>query len=233
MLPMFHPMPFRRYPYATKFAEYPLGAQLEDHGWTEHGDAGGTITDGDYEIVADAGSLSGKAVYVTQGGVNRYRAITWDKLGTVTDFELLALIKLVELPNAIGGGGLCRVSTGAAKNGYDCVFDDTAVAPGADSFHASQFTGGFFDNIISGTITGIDLNTTDRFWMRFRINGTTIGVKAWKYGDSEPAFSSGPDQTYVSGALGIQTVEQRDFKVYYFAAALGAGLSAPFPWQHV
>jgi hypothetical protein len=218
---LLHANPLRRRAkeFNTTFGEYPLGAQLKDHGWTEHGAAGGTLTDGDYEIVSDPDSISGQAVHVTQGGVDQYRCVTWDKVGLVTNFEILALIKLVELPNAIGGGGLCCLVGG--NDGYDAVFDDTAVGGKLDSFHVSQFTNGFFDNIVGGINGGIDLNLTDQFYLRFKRSNNQLSIKAWNRNTPEPVWLTGTDTTYsAAGALGIQTVERRDFRVYLFSATV-------------
>src|SRR6266850_6838585 len=85
--------------FATDFSEYPLGAQVKDFGWTEQG-VGGDTSDGSYTITAYSDSISGRGVLVSQGVAGQWRALTWDQLGvSVADCEILALLRLDQLPN--------------------------------------------------------------------------------------------------------------------------------------
>lgn len=222
---------------ATDFGEIPLGNGLQSHGWTRGGANTGGGGGVDYTTAtyistasADAGSPSGRGIVVDQTNVNEYRNCTWDLLGSsVTDFEFLALIKFIVLPDSTGGGGFCRVLGDALlADGYDWVADGDALAPGNDRVHVSQFTDGFFDNEVASL--GITLDTTNLFWMRGRAAGTTYGIKCWQYGTAEPAaFISAVDPTYTTGKVGIQTVRSTNFRVDWFAVALGSGRQAPGP----
>jgi hypothetical protein len=204
--------------FATDFSEYPLGAQLKDFGWTEQGVTGDT-TDGSYTITAYSDSISGRGVLVSQGGAGQWRALTWDQLGlSVADVEILALMRLDALPNASGGGGVGRITQGGS--GYaGCLF-------GTGSPHSAkviQEDAGVSAGAVPGATQDVTLNSTGKFWLRFRAEGSNLSIKCWADGGAEPAFAAGVSSSYVHGRVGIQTVQKKNFRVYWFAVALNRG----------
>jgi hypothetical protein len=62
----------------------------------------------------------------------------------------------------------------------------------------------------------------------YRAAAATLSAKCWKDGTAEPAFASGVDASYTAGRVGIQTVQEKNFRVYWFAVALNGG-TALFP----
>lgn len=217
---IFHRPQLTRSLFATDFGEYPIGDELKDHGWTEQG-VTGTTSDATYTITSGVGSLSGRSTTVDQGVANQYRAITWDLLSTVTDCEILAMVKLVDLPNSTGGGGVTRVD--GSSNGHDATFSSSGSP---DKVRISKFTAGVF--VGEDAAQSLTLDTATWYWLRYRVSSTTFSIKCWADGDAEPAFTSGTSATYTSGKLGLQTVEAKRFRVAWFAAVDGPG-TAPGP----
>lgn len=208
---------------ATDFAEIPVGAGLESHGWTRSGinTSGGGFSLGTFVSTVSTQALSGRGIVVGNTS-DDYNVCIWDRLGSsVTDFAFLALIRLLDAPDSTGGGGVMRAASGS---GYDWVFD----ADGSpDSVHTSQLTSGFFDTNLG--VQDIDHDTTNQFWLRGVADGTTLRIKAWMRGSAEPSFTDATDSTYTTGAVGFQTVQTWQFRVDWFAVALGSGKTAPGP----
>lgn len=199
--------------------------ELNTIGWTERGVIGSPTDDGSYLITVDTNSKRGKSIVVTQGGFDEYRAAVWDRVGAVTDFEVYAIIKLDALPNSIGGGGLTWVNSG--HDGYDATFAD----PGTDEVRISQFTDGFLDGQLISGDQNVSLNTSSRFHLMWkRVDASDVfSIKCWEEGDAEPSYSNAlADSTYTSAReLGIQTVEQKQFRVDFLGIGVGAGVTAP------
>lgn len=222
--------------WATDFSEIPLAAGLQSHGWIRGGAAsGGSGTFTDTTYVATAIGDGARGIVVDQSASPQYRLCRWSDLGLVGDFEFLALVQLIDHPQAEGGGGFAWIlGNNTDADGYDWVFDTDAtgtdVGQGtADHVHISEVSDGFYQN--EGANQRVTLNTTDKFWVRGRKTGTTYGVKCWKYGTSEPAsFQERTDATFQSTRyFNITTVYDRRFRVDWLAVAVGTGKTAPFP----
>lgn len=220
--------------WATDFAEIALAAELENYGWTRGGAStgvGGTdYTTANYWCSANSGALSGRWINMTKLHNSEYRHCRWTALGTMTDFEFLALIRFSTLPSSTGGVGFCRVAGSASSaDGYDWTFDGDSLSGETDRYRASKFSNGFLDAAISGTETGISLDTSNEFWVRGRASGTTYSIKAWRRGTAEPSYASGTDATYSSGYFGMQIVDTPAIMIEWLAVAVGTGKTAPGP----
>lgn len=212
------PLPLMRSPHVFDPSEW--GAvELNTIGWTESG-VSGTTSDGSYLITVDTGSKRGKSIVVTQGGSNQWRACHWDLPGTMNTFDIYAIIKLDDLPDNVGGGGVTWTNT--SGDGYDAVFDSDGSP---DEVHSTEISGGTAVGNVGGTNMDITADTSSRFHLCFyrESNGNT-GVKCWKDGDAEPSYAGGFDNTMTSSrSVGIQTVRQKAFRVDFFAVCKGSG----------
>jgi len=216
---------------ATDFGEYALGIQLRNTGeWVDHSDAATAAFPLSATLIADDQSISGRTVLVDQGGHGTFKALTWYRADAangnvkITDCELLAGVRFVDLPTSAGGLGVCRVN---GSSGYAGCFDSDGSP---DSVNAIRINSGALDIVVGGTPQDLTLSAGPRFWVRFRINGTNIGVKGWQDGTAEPAaFSSGTDTTFgTGGRVGFQSMANRGYRLDWFSVALGDG-TAPFP----
>lgn len=216
---------------ATDFSTYPVGDGLQQHGWTRGGadtGNGSNFSNATYTITADGNAIGGRCPVMDQS-VTEYRYASWNIVGSIDNFEFLALIKLIDHPDTTGGGGITWVGGNeGSADGYDWVFDDDSASGGNDQAHISRFDNGFY--VHSVATQGITLNTTNKFWMRGRRQGTTLSIKVWRNDASEPSsWQSGINQIHQGTRLfGIQTVRDRRFQVEWLALAKG-DKTAPNP----
>jgi hypothetical protein len=214
----------------TDFGIYPTGVQLRTTGdWSFHSDPASAAFALNATVTLDDASLSGKCVLVDQQGHGTFKALTMNEAfaangGNITDCEVLMGVRFVDLPTSAGGLGACRVS---GSSGYVAGFDSDG-AP--DSVNALRLTNGAFDALVSGTPQDLTLSVGPRFYLRFRIIGTLIGVKGWANGSPEPAaFAEGADTVYTTGGrVGFASMASRDYRLDWFSVALN-GATAPGP----
>lgn len=210
------PLPLMRSPHVFDPSEW--GAvQLNTIGWTESG-VSGTTSDGSYLITVDTASKRGKSIVVSQGGSGEWRACHWDLPGTGNTYEIYAVIKLDALPDATGGGGVTWTNT--SGDGYDACFDSDGSP---DSLRVGEVSGGTLAGVVASQ--DITADTSSRFHVLFyRENNGNTGHKCWKDGDAEPSYTTSFDNTMTgSRSFGIQTVQQKAFRVDFFAVCKGSG----------
>lgn len=209
--------------YVTDFSEYPTGAKPSD--WTQRWDTT------DVPLVQSvAGSLSGNALRWTKTGANR-QGLSWNRVPAAVNCEILIRARAIE---AFGAGeifarSVCR-SSGAA---------------GAESGYVGTIGGGgtnnYFMNVqkyVVSTGSTIIANTPGPspsyiiniwVWLRFRVIGTTLAVKIWQQGSSEPgSFGTVTDTSLSAGGwigLGIGG-NNPDAECDFFSVALN-GKTAP------
>jgi hypothetical protein len=224
---MYHiPITYHKSFQALDFGGYANATELGDADWTEIGALGSPLSDGTWTVGLYPAGISGRGVRANQGGFNEYRGIYWNQPGTaVTDFEILALLDFVDLPNNVGGSGLTRISILGGPDGYDC----TLINPGAVVQHMGQYSDGVFDSQIGASMF-FSFSQGQKFWMRWRIAGTILKHKVWNFGDVEPGFTDPvSDPTYTTGGLGFAIVETTKYNIYWFSVATGTNKTAPFP----
>lgn len=161
--------------YYSDFSEYADTTALLAE-WT----ARWVTSDVTWSLVSDAGATGGKflrAVRLT----NARSGLSWNDIDADSaraDFEVLA-----------------KVRTSAAVTSGVSVFGRGAGASDAESAYVGQMRsdGGQWRVIkyVAGTFTSViesggtsSINTW--YWVRFRVNGTAIKLRAWADGGSEP-----------------------------------------------
>ena len=128
--------------------------------------------------------------------------LTWDAGGVQDDSEVLCLFKMTgSVPNGNLGGGPQVRSQDSSDSGYNLNF----VGNGSSGTSVRlQRTDGGNATIIGTGIGSWSINTW--YWARLRAVGSTISIKLWQVGTSEPgAFQiTAVDDTYPTGRFGIR-----------------------------
>lgn len=178
-----------------------------------------------WTVETDSGSLSGKRLLIDKTTSNATRRLKFDAAGTPGSVEVLARIKVTGTSGdeAIGQVNVRAVS---GPGGY---FSPLYVYVGSDFHNVSRITGeGTTDLLDDGAF---DFNTTDWFWCRFRAIGSSLSVKHWASGSTEPSSFqlTATDSNVTTGAVALgaylSTINQyADF----FSVALD-GATAPGP----
>lgn len=124
--------------------------------------------------------------------------ITWNSGGSQGDSEVLCLFKMTgTIPSGNWGGGPVIRQQDSVDSGYGLNFSSTAV-------RLQRAEGG--NGILIASSPTINYVTNTWYWVRLRAVGSTISLKFWQVGTSEPgAFQlSATDTTYPIGRLGIR-----------------------------
>lgn len=188
--------------YFTDFSGYATGAQPSD--WTTRWASVST----DWRVETNAAATGGKSLNFKSGtDDNNASLLSWDAAGTPADVEIVMRYRYTGsvfdgLPAAIVG----RASgTGAAKYGYFTIHYDffgqlvgLAEYANANSYVSSQIHG--------SSSYASSANTW--YWLRLRINGTSIQGRAWADSSSEPAtwtWSATDSTTSAGGWVGVWT----------------------------
>lgn len=110
------------------------------------------------------------------------RAILWDDAGTsATIQEVLAKVRSDTLgTSAIGGPGVVLRASGGASSETGYSFNMPSDAKLEVSSFASGTAGFGFATAAGST------STATWYWIRARVNGSTIQARRWADGDAEP-----------------------------------------------
>lgn len=163
--------------YSTSFDAYTVDVQPSD--WT----ARWVTTTTNYLTRSKASTEGGKVFEHTGTGTAKH-LVTWDAIdadANRADAEILVRVRpsssSVELPRlTIRGSGAA-----AAENGYSVKFDTTGL-----SYQLQKYVAGAATNL--GTaVTGFSPVANVWYYLRFRVNGTTLQMKLWKDGENEPS----------------------------------------------
>lgn len=162
-------------PNATDFSTYTVGQPPSD--WTPKW----ATSNGQWVVRADTNSLSGK-VLKPEFTANARRAITWDKVGSVTVVETLALVR-ADTPRGTTSVNdnnrvLISVSGNAgAENGYYLTLS-------ANDIHAFRYSNAAVTQV--GFISTNVNASAGRIWLRFsRLSSSSLKLKVWVYGQPE------------------------------------------------
>lgn len=84
--------------------------------------------------------------------------------------------------------------TGASPTFYGCLYDDDT-----GTVYITKFVAGVQTNLFTAVPSGLPTADYKDWYMRFRVNGTSIKVKVWQYDQPEPAawFGSVTDSSVV------------------------------------
>lgn len=180
--------------FFTDFTEYTSSAQPSD--WTERWNTGNAAS-----TVESSGLPSGagaKALRVVHGGSNGAYALSWDDLGTVSgDIEMLVKWQTTTVAsNEVGRSAVLHGSGSPASEG--AYFSSVSGASG----YQARYVSGVLSNLGN---TGVAITANTWYWTRFQRTGTTIRVKVWADGGSEPGSwsASFTDSSHSSGWAGV------------------------------
>lgn len=227
MLPGRMIQPVRRSQNATDFGDFPTGA-LTSAGWTQR--AGGS-TNYTVNIEASSTSISGKRANLVKTVVDGYKMFSWDRVGSVQNVEVLALLHLIQDPGGTdettGQITVRADASGDADPYYVCLPCEVSSV--------KKFEIGRGDGAGGGARIGNvnkSWNTSNRWWIRFRVNGNTQKGKMWQYQTAEPtsweldfADTNVPSAGYAG--LGIFYMDA-NYAVLWWSVASG-GNTAPAP----
>lgn len=159
--------------YFTDFSEYSTGSAPPD--WTEPYNS-----QFGWPVEADAGSPGGQRLTVERPNVTAEpHVLTWDDVDSDAERQDAEVLALIEFPSTPDGQlGLVARATGAedTEEMYNCT-----VSLGG--FNTFRFVNGSFTGLVSGTHS---FSAGDLIWVRFRVNGSSIRLRIWQDGNSEP-----------------------------------------------
>jgi hypothetical protein len=193
---------------------------LVGQGWSSLGSA----TNISWTISADGAALSGKKLLVNKTSSDAIRRLSFDAAGSVSDVEVLARVKLLNLPATDTNAAQINIRADS-DDGYFANLGDIS---GTEKSVIAEITGADTSDVLDSA--NFNYNTTDYVWCRIRMVGTTIQSKHWVYGTSEPAFAnSATDASLASGVVALGSYyENNNHEVDYISVAVG-GATAPFP----
>jgi len=161
--------------YSTSFDSYTADVQPSD--WT----ARWVTTTTNWLTRSKASTEGGKVLENTGTGTARH-LVTWDSIdadANRANVEILARVRpsgsSVELPfPTVRGSGAA-----AAENGYSLKFDTSG-----QTYQLQKFVAGV--NSLLGTAVSFIPVANTWYYIRFRVNSTTLQARVWKDGQVEP-----------------------------------------------
>jgi hypothetical protein len=164
------------------FSEYSTGdiATVSSGDWTTQG----TLTSWTRQVVTDAGATGGQALVVQDDGANwgdQFSAIVNDIAGATTgDIEIVARWRLATLANLTGTpvAGPVLIASNNASYGVRVA--------SATSVRGTEFAGATANNTIGAAFTVSTIANNAYVWTRIGRSGSTIRVKFWNDGETEP-----------------------------------------------
>lgn len=144
-------------------------------GWTER-----WAPQSSWLVEADASASGGKVLAVNPTGASRF-LLSWDAASNDPDaknFEILMRSKMV-------GGTTQGMAVGAGRASGATLAESAYRGGGrsAIAVTASKYVAGAYTDLLSAA----DTQVADTWYLtRFRVNGSSIGVKVWPSGTTEP-----------------------------------------------
>lgn len=229
MLGQPHPV-LHRSQRATDFSDAPIAAMV-GNGWTIYTTLTTNFT---ANVVSNtANSISGRRaelVKVTPPTGGGYRMIGWDRIATVADVEVLALLHLIQDP-----GGTDETTGQIIVRADPTDADPYYIALPNEVASVKKFEIGRGDGAGGGVRLGNvnkSWNTTNLWWIRFRCIGNSQKGRMWQYQTAEPTtWENDFADTNVpgSGKTGLgMFYNDAQYAVLWFSVATG-GNTAPAP----
>ncbi len=212
--------------FTTDFSEYTTGVNLSD--WTDYWGAGWTTWKAQVNSGDPKAGTKWLDYYPTIGGARR--AITWDTVGDVEDSDALMLLSAASTGvffSASGARFYARVSGSApTENAYFVSITDNVV-------RIDKYVNRTYSNIVT---VDLDALEAPHFWLRFKVEGTSLKAKVWAAESVEPVdwLLEGTDSSHTSGYCGIggYDVVNRFKCDYYSVAVNGGNIDFPFDgWE--
>lgn len=203
--------------YSTDFTEYTLDTDLSD--WTLNWNTNAT-----YEAVTNSDPLKVSAVKLdlTSTVASARKVLTWDDIGSVADTDILVKIKVGSTLETNGLRIYARVSGGvSSENAYfvsikpEILTIDKYVAGASSAIASSDF----------------DLSANNEFWIRFRVNDTSLKARIWAVDTVEPNdwMLQGTDSSLTTGNCGLGFYELNQTLYADFFECVTGGNSATYP----
>lgn len=202
--------------HSTDFSEYSTGVAPSD--WTPR-----WVTSGATYTVEEFGGANVLRADVFPNG--RY-AISWDKAGSsVGDVEVLAKVRFASALSTNQTGPRIVIRGGGSAANEEGYTGQLRNQP--DQVEVMKIVSGTFGAIGSSSMSVQDSRW---YWLRMRVEGTSIKAKCWVDGDSEPG-AWGIDETDASLSSGWIGFGAQTGMTYYcgFFSYNDEGGSAPGP----
>lgn len=211
----------------TDFSDAPIAAMV-GNGWTIYTTS---ITNFTANVVSNtANSISGRRAELVKTNLGGYRMIGWDRIPTVADVEVLALLHIVQDP-----GGTDETTGQITVRADPTDADPYYVILPVEVAGVKKFEIGRGDGAGGGTRlgnVGKAWNTTNLWWIRARVIGNTQKGRMWQYQTAEPTtWENDFADTNVpsAGKVGLgMFYTDAQYAVLWFSVATG-GNTAPAP----
>jgi len=201
--------------YRTNFSAYQMGAVPGD--WTPQHASGND----DWETVAEQ-SPAGSAVLQFDSDTSARHALSYDKVGTAADAEVLGLFRVSELSRSPTAGGrlfLRGAGSSGSESGYFVNVRDSR-------FGVWKYDGGSADRLVEWG------QPTDEQWYfaRFRASGDRLRARVWPADADEPSDwdADVSDSSLDAGWVGVGSYSEYADDWGYLSVGVG-GESAPMP----
>jgi hypothetical protein len=202
--------------FSTDFSEYSTGSAPSD--WTLQWDA---WTSASVETDASGSSFGDQVLRLYTGFSTS--AISWDDLGTPTDVDITARIRVTDSGGFYGPGIVARASEDSnGKDGYYAVID-----AGNNKLDLFKIVDNSPTLLISAAAPSPAMLLSTWYWIRFQLSGSALRVRFWRDGDPEPGSwqIDTTDSTFGSGGFAGIMSKFEHSEVDWFGA--GTGGSAP------
>jgi len=205
----------------TDFSKYT--AEVQPYNWTErwHTDVAAAVV----HTESLMGMTSAALLDIDHSSAGRY-LLSWDILDESEDIEVLTLNRWASAIIASGVMGAVVRGSGSdsTEKGYIGYFQDDT-----NTVYLKKYVAGSATTLDSHAMT---MGDDTWYWMRLRVEGTSVKLKTWEYGDPEPAAwgSEATDSDVEGGGwAGVLTLRSDWEYVDCFSAAYDGG-TAPTPF---
>ncbi|HBF44012.1 MAG TPA: hypothetical protein DDW42_10385 [Desulfobacteraceae bacterium] len=205
--------------FFTDFSEYTTGLALTD--WTERWDTSNvsnTVQAATWEH-----SLGKKVLYDNNSAARKF--LSWDDFDGYdnenVDILILFNITSTMASNPVRVGARCSGAS-SSENGYFVQATGTNIS-------LFRYVAGATTNIKQQEIK---LYADSYYWIRFRVNDSSLKVKVWGYQTPQPyAWNIDETDTNITGNgwCGFGAYDIIDADIYYYAATLGGTASPEIP----
>jgi len=211
----------------TDFSEYEVGETPDD--WTSLVDRG--LDEVDWLVVDDdtGDGTGGVILRYEQGFSDDADALGWLALGDVGNGEALARVTITDTTGTFYVGIAARIVEGQEAWLAQIYFNNSG-----DTLYLTRYVEGDDDSDVVATQPLDDPASGEWWWVRLRMDGDRLRVRAWQDGDDEPdewQIDHVDDRIPESGALGVAgwfdpgTGVQRNVDVFGFAPVGRAPMS--------
>ena len=211
--------------FTTDFSEYTTGVFPSDWSYRWRNS---TLWDAATVVVEEDSEIGGKGFKLDPKNGSYLRLISWDDIDADANRDDADVLALVKYGAANSSNETILIAARAAEpsldDGYYFIVNNTDASIKRVA-NSTQVTLGSS----SAGVTGAVLHS-DFWWLRFRVNGTALKARSWKYGASEPAswHIEVTDATHSAAGwcgVGLKT----DFVTYGLADYFSVGTNGDSP----